>query len=53
VSIILPLLVKWTMSIMSSTTYLNGDALHLVSMLQLQMLVSKLVILILGVHKQH
>ena len=36
-----------------NTTYLNVEALQMVSMLQLQMLVSKLVILILGVYKQH
>jgi hypothetical protein len=36
-----------------NTTYLNRDTLKLVSMLQLQTLVSKIEILILGVHKQH
>ena len=36
-----------------NTTYLNVEALQMVSMLQLQMLVSKLVILTLGVYKQH
>jgi len=36
-----------------NTTYRKLYAMHLVSMLHLQMLVSELVILILGIHKQH
>jgi hypothetical protein len=38
---------------LQNTTYRKREAMPLVSVLQLQMLVSELVILVLGIHKQH